>query len=80
MLPLLVKTLLEAYVKYVVDAMTLAFLSQREVVVLLFATELYESGVNGKPKVEQVGQVTALVPRVYTKGDENVVVAVWSSW
>lgn len=30
--------------------------------------------------VEQVGHVTAFVPRVYTRGDENVVVAVCRSW
>ena len=54
--PVLVSCVVEACVKYVVEAMTMVFLSHRGVVVDWLATPLYESGV----KIH--GAVSVMVP------------------
>lgn len=62
--PVLVNCVVEARVKYVLEAMICVSLSQSGVVVLWFATPPYESGVNGHPLLTLTGHVVLHVSPV----------------
>ena len=53
--PVLVNIVVDAWVKYVVEAMTIVFFSHSGVVVLWFATPPYVLGVNGHSGVLPAG-------------------------